>query len=391
LNRRVEVFMFEDAIEPAPQANCPQPAGCAEWAQWNKRITNLIEITPVSGPIARNAISQAILDKFKDMDANKDGFLDKEEIRAALGRKDFKGEYGAMVAVLKRMYGDFEDFHDDELGLETNGISLTDVDDYDRLRAKSPTDKVITDIEYWYNDALRRIADANRSAFAGALDPMVVEQGGVGDCWFLAAMVGLAASRPEEITSMIKPLGNQKFEVKFPGYPSAITVETPTDGELGTFAFSGTNGIWATILEKAYGTKVNQDAYLIRDTSVTDAADSGARLSKGIGLLTGHDDDSDELFLTRIDTTRSKLIAAFKAGKVVGAGINGSLISHYANNGLPLGHAYTVLGYDAAKDTIKVRNPWGHTGPTGLPITKGAFEMPLKDFMDTFSNVTIEE
>ena len=136
---------------------------------------------------------------------------------------------------------------------------------------------------------------------------------------------------------------------------------------------------------------MNKDAYVIRDTSVTDAADSGARLSKGIGLMTNHDDDTDELFLTRIETTRAKLIAAFKAKKIVCAGINGSLIRDNANNGLPLGHAYTVMGYDAIKDTIRVRNPWGHTGPTGLPINKGEFEMPLKDFTETFSNIAFEE
>ncbi len=390
-NRRVEIFMFEDAIEPAPQANCPQPAGCPEWAQWGKRVTNLIEITPATTGIARSEFSQAVLDRFQDMDTNKDGFLDKEEIRTALGRKDFKGQHGAMVSVLKRLYGKFEDFHDDEIGPEIDGITLADIDAYDRKRVASPKDKLITDIDYWYQATLDRISQANRSAFVGALDPLVVRQGAVGDCWFLSAMVGLAASRPAEIVAMIKPLGNQKFEVKFPGHPSPITVETPTDGELGTFAFSGTNGIWATILEKAYGTKVNKDAYLIRDTSVTDAADGGARLSKGIGLLTGHDDDSDELFLTRISTTRTKLIAAFKAGKVVGAGINGGIIADTANNGLPLGHAYTVMGYNATTDVISVRNPWGHTGPTGLPVTRGVFDMPLPDFVESFSDLTIEE
>jgi hypothetical protein len=34
VNRRVDIFLFDTVIAPAPQALCPIPGGCAEYAQW---------------------------------------------------------------------------------------------------------------------------------------------------------------------------------------------------------------------------------------------------------------------------------------------------------------------------------------------------------------------
>lgn len=42
-NRRVEVFLFEGPIEPAPQERCPAP-GCAEHAQWVARAAETIDL-----------------------------------------------------------------------------------------------------------------------------------------------------------------------------------------------------------------------------------------------------------------------------------------------------------------------------------------------------------
>jgi hypothetical protein len=43
-NRRVEVFLFEDRIDPLPQDACPPPKGCAEHAQWLGTTVHTIDM-----------------------------------------------------------------------------------------------------------------------------------------------------------------------------------------------------------------------------------------------------------------------------------------------------------------------------------------------------------
>ncbi len=61
--------------------------------------------------------------------------------------------------------------------------------------------------------------------------------------------------------------------------------------------------------------------------------------------------------------------------------------------GIPGGHCYAVLGFDAATDTVHLWNPWGNTfqpkkEPHGLlngyPVKGGRFDVPLGDFVKIF-------
>lgn len=72
-----------------------------------------------------------------------------------------------------------------------------------------------------------------------------------------------AGSRPkrdpvEELKIQQVPLegGGRRFDVTFPGQ-AAIQVADPTDAELALYANAGANGIWITVLEKAYCQRLN--------------------------------------------------------------------------------------------------------------------------------------
>jgi hypothetical protein len=354
-------------------------------------------------PPPHNELSQAFFDRFTDIDLDKDGFASKTEIDVALGKADFKGTQGAMLATIKKLLGDFEDFSDDELGIENDGITLADMTEYDRLREKfgpgksgpAKTMDTLSKIQQMFDFAKSKINNTNKTLFPANPDPMQVMQGMIGDCWFLAAIVAVGNEKfrgPAEIRKwiMTDPADPDKFTVKFPGSDS-IAVTRPTDAELAIFATAGSNGLWLPVLEKAYGASVKKGQYFFVDTSVTNAADGGARLGKGLSIITGHDNDTDELFLTSIDTTRLKLTSAFRHNKIATAGINGGIFADFTDDGLPMGHAYTVLSYDVLTDIIKVRNPWGHTGPKGVTVINGAFEMKLPDFDKNFSDIAYEE
>jgi hypothetical protein len=45
-------------------------------------------------------------------------------------------------------------------------------------------------------------------------------------------------------------------------------------------------------------------------------------------------------------------------------------------------HAYTVLGYDASTDSMKLRNPWGR-----MPEPSGVFSLPMNDFLVAFTDI----
>lgn len=47
-NRRVEIFLFEDKVEPQPLATCPS-GGCAQYAQWGKRSAPLEHLGEAPG------------------------------------------------------------------------------------------------------------------------------------------------------------------------------------------------------------------------------------------------------------------------------------------------------------------------------------------------------
>jgi hypothetical protein len=366
-----------------------------------------------------NEFTQAVTDWFDDIDKKevKNGFLSKKEIDMALGDSAYKGKNGAMVATLKKCLGDLEVMSADRWGPWGKGmeyqkkaadydITRADIKAYDRLLLNDPNSDIVEKIEGMYNYAKSKINTTNKKLFVGTVDPFSVNQGLIGDCWFLAAIVGVALrSKGKEIRSMIQPLSGSRYAVKFPGLSKTITVTEPTDGEIAIFSTAGANGLWLTVLEKAFGASVNRDAYFFVDTSVTDAADQGRFTSKGIEIMTGHSVDTDFLVAIvakRIElmTLRNKLVNAFQNKKVVTAGIRGGILSNFRKNGLPMGHAYTVLDFkptysiDGTTDMVHIRNPWGRGGakwPKNWQIQKGAFEISLTDFWDNFSEICFEE
>jgi hypothetical protein len=66
--------------------------------------------------------------------------------------------------------------------------------------------------------------------------------------------------------------------------------------------------------------------------------------------------------------------------------------------GIPHGHAFGVLGYDATRCIVQVFNPWGNevkpAGPPGLefgyPTHHGMFEVPVREFIQIFPSLHYE-
>jgi hypothetical protein len=177
--------------------------------------------------------------------------------------------------------------------------------------------------------------------------------------------------------------------VKFPNEYEQ-EVRRPTDGEILSLSMAKGNGLWLSVLEKAWGQIVFGSVMGILSTSKITAADQGRALGRGIEVVTGHGTDVDELFVTTLSTTRDKLEKAFANKRIVTAGINNDIIKDN-RSGWPNAHAYAILGYDRASDRIKVRNPWGYTGPAGRSVVFVPYSISLPQFMSISSRLAYEE
>jgi hypothetical protein len=89
-----------------------------------------------------------------------------------------------------------------------------------------------------------------------------IDQGRVGDCWFLCALSGVAEDNPERIKNMVVGLGDGTFAVRF--FRGGEERYYRVDADLAVFSEGGAagmaayaapgtgNSIWAPIVEKAF-------------------------------------------------------------------------------------------------------------------------------------------
>lgn len=71
---------------------------------------------------------------------------------------------------------------------------------------------------------------------------------------------------------------------------------------------------------------------------------------------------------------------------------------HAPPKGVPHGHVFAVLDYNASARLVRLFNPWGNhvkpAGPPGLvhgyPTQHGIFEVPLGEFLQIFGGITYE-
>src|SRR5262249_9433500 len=96
-------------------------------------------------------LEDLFLENFSDLDKNKDGFVDKDEIDRAMADDDYKGKNAQLIAVLKEKRTDLEELSNDEWGDEDDGITKADMKEFAKLVNKSDKSdderKLVLDID----------------------------------------------------------------------------------------------------------------------------------------------------------------------------------------------------------------------------------------------------
>jgi YD repeat-containing protein len=235
-----------------------------------------------------------------------------------------------------------------------------------------------------------------------SIKPDAVRQGSIGDCYFEAPLASLAHRDPAMIKNMIRKNGDGTYTVTFPGSPDKpVTFKEPTQAEMAVFNRGSQHGIWAAVMEKAYGAYIEREGGESKDgtskpaekTVPTEAADGGGQEGRVVKLLTGKEMD---FYPTNgdINKMREELTRAFSDGqrRLVTAGTPSDAQGDHGKtkDGFPTQHAYAILNFDPngpGGGQITVRNPWGLKDHT----TGGVITITLDQFVRNFSDLQIQK
>ena len=212
-----------------------------------------------------------------------------------------------------------------------------------------------------------------------------VNQGYLGDCYFVSSLGEIALKDPSAIESMISSNGNGTYAVRFmvDGQPDYVTVnsELPimgagyqwANGSTQEFA-NGTTDDWVALIEKGYA-ELNAQTNAPHGMELNSASDSYEGIAAGsasaLTLLTGQSEtgyalnpkDSSSALASIMSTVASSWSSGEEILMSTPASSNGNLVGD---------HMYMVTGVNAATDTFTIQNPWNsaYSGPLAMTFTE---------------------
>lgn len=213
-------------------------------------------------------------------------------------------------------------------------------------------------------DAAGTYRYAQGALFQGGATLNDVDQGGVGDCYFIAALGAAAQDKPWVINNMFTDNGDGTFTVRFfkpDGSRDYVTVDRylPTNA-WGDAVYAGWNGgsysevnneLWVALAEKAYA-QVNESGWIGQDNTNSYAGIDGGWMAPVMNQISGLDTVSQSVN----SMTKTSLINLVNSGRMLTAGfVSGG------GFGVVDSHAYTISSYNAATGLFRLHNPWGHS------------------------------
>jgi hypothetical protein len=191
-----------------------------------------------------------------------------------------------------------------------------------------------------------------------------VQQGNLGDCYFVSALGSIAKSNPAAIENMFVYNGDNTWTVRFydNGTPNYVTVDRmlPADSNgLGYSDFlnpvsSSNNVLWIALAEKAYA-QWNETGNDGRgDTSNSYASIESGWMADVDTQVLGSAATTYYNYDTSVEQT---LINAIGSNQAVSCCTIDS--ADFGATKLISDHAYNVVGYNGASGTFTLYNPWG--------------------------------
>jgi hypothetical protein len=348
-------------------------------------------------PLPIREFAERALQIFDRLDVNDNGRISQVELAKSIPNAGFSGKDAQVLAALYRNVVDqsSKTVVPDKLGNEF-GVSRADLQSLidradsgindDLRRSLAKTMQEVAESQAILHPSLYH----NRENPRASINPLAVRQGTINDCYFEAALSTLAASDPAAIQQMIKEEPDGTFTVTFPGDRSnPVNVGPQTEAESGLYNHATRFGMWAGVMEKAYGEYLRRSDNLNFVMAPQDRLNNGTETA-AMKLLTGNDAkffpekrDLDKVLIDRNvsqDVLATRIMDALRERMPLAAA---------TPHNFPVGadkdwtgdHAHAVLAFD--------RN--GKNGGTVLlydPVGS-VRTISLSRFMQTFSDITI--
>ncbi len=202
-----------------------------------------------------------------------------------------------------------------------------------------------------------------------------IEQGDLGDCYFLSSLGAIAGKDPQAIESMIQSNGNGIYTVRFYDgkAPDYVTVnsEFPVNSsdllvyaDYGLSAASPENVLWPAIIEKAYAQLSAEGwsrAYAAASQDPTWWNQNNYR-SLALGnpgysmhQITGLPIDRSQITTPPSSTQMQTLISDLSAGDPITLSTTGR---QSLRHNIVQDHVYMLLSYDAKTKQFDILNPY---------------------------------
>ncbi|MFF5263097.1 C2 family cysteine protease [Actinomadura viridis] len=179
-----------------------------------------------------------------------------------------------------------------------------------------------------------------------------VNQGALGDCWWMAGLGALAYTDKgrEVLEGMITQNANGTYTVRFPDGESVTVTSSFVRRQDGSVAYAQpAPALWPLIMEKALAEK--EGGYKEID---------GGRAGEGMEILTGKPSSEHDAQ----DVTRSDLERWLKEGKAVTVATfskdGAAKIDAYQAGRIYAYHSYVVRGF-TGDGKVLLYNPWGYS------------------------------
>lgn len=347
------------------------------------------------------SLDEIIRSNERVFDPDRDGEISQKELAHAASNPALDKNVLAAVVALTKNYAALADLNNESI-VFSKSLTLKDVDEFCKLANNSERNgsqkELMDSVDLAMKQTVNQADNVNRDLFGkdNEISPKAVQQGGIGDCSFLAVLAGMAstASGRESIRNMIEPDGDG-YVVKFPNGDTTRVVK-PTAAELTLYAGNNGNGMWPAILEKAYGQVLSQKYN--KDVNAPQLAADGCEKYGPMNTLTGDKPCvqtiepskmiDEELHEALIMMSRNAMVVTAGTGPNVDAMVkdgNQPMAERVDANGNPIEgkepvaisgfHVYSVERYDPESRSVFLRNP--HDGAQLLKV-------PLSTYRQAF-------
>lgn len=384
-----------DSVEQHPGGTFNSPMQFLQVDRAKEQLQTIMDAASVRNVTPR---TDALI--FPLLDSNGDDILSRQELSEAM--RDPSLANGSLAVAMKMFYS--RDARAFQEGQTYEGLTRDDVENLNKVMGDTGfSARLHAQI------AIEETGKAQRGiktteAFADKDDPLksissdAINQGRVGNCYFLSTLATLADNRPEAIRDMIEDTGNGVFKVTFPGdRENPVYVSTPSDINISQFNRANAKGIWPNILEKAFG-KHEAGVRDLNQENIPNAigADAGGDAADAMALLTGNDSDTQDLKTlyeinkdnpAYVQRSINMLTENLDEGRLLVAGTGKS--DNKFN--IPPTHAITLQSHyeQDGKTYFVMRDPWGDQSRV-KGNKNGVFALEAKDFFESFSYLSVE-